>query len=71
MFFCGPFGGSHAEASVFGPMGEGLEAVVISPAVEQISSSLGFGDPDSVWDLDDLPEFGARGHFVDQWSFNH
>ena len=55
VLFCAPFGGSHAEAGMFGAMGEGLEAVVVGHTVEQISSSPGFGEPDSVWDLDDLP----------------
>ena len=70
MFFSCPFGGSQGETGVLGPMGEGLEAVVLCPAVEQIYSGLGFGDPDSVWDLDDLPEFRGGGHFFYQWSFN-
>ena len=64
VFFCGPFGRSYTEAGVLGSMGQGLKAVVFGPAVEQVSSSLGLGDSDSLRDLDHLPQFGGRGHFV-------
>ena len=47
-------------------MGEGLQAVVVCPVVEKIGSSSGSGDPDSFWNLDDLPEFCGGGHFLDQ-----
>ena len=44
VFFCGPFGWSYTKAGVLGSMGQGLKAVVLGPAVEQVSSSLGLGE---------------------------
>ena len=51
---CGPLGGPHTEAGVHGSMGEGLEAVVLCPAVEEVGSSFGPGDSDPIWNLDDF-----------------
>ena len=71
MLFCGPLGGSHAEAGVLRSIGEGLEVVFISSAVEQIGSRPGPGYSDPVWDPDDLSEFSWGTHLLDPWAFYH
>ena len=57
MLFCGPLGGSHAEAGVFGSVGEGLEAVFVCSAMEEEGSCPSLGDSVPVWDPDDFSEF--------------
>ena len=57
MLFCGPLGGSHAEAGVFGSVGEGLEAVFVCSAMEEEGSCPSLCDSDPVWDPDDFSEF--------------
>ena len=53
-----------AQTVMFGSVGEGLEAVIISPGVKEKGSCPGPGDPDPFWDPDYLPEFCRGGHFL-------
>ena len=48
---CGPLGGPHTETGMFGSVGEGLEAVIVGPAVKGKGSCPSPGNPDPIWDL--------------------